>query len=68
MLHDMQRVYAGINSCVREFERRLTPDARKIWKPRQPQQYVQTIANASATNVISAIGWTGPLGPSDETQ
>jgi hypothetical protein len=69
VIDDMQRVYAGINSCVREFEKRLTPDARKIWKTRQPKEYVQTIPIASATNVVSVIGWTGPVKrhPGDET-
>jgi hypothetical protein len=66
MISDMLRVYAGINSCVREFERRLTPEAKEIWRPRQPKQFVQTRVNASATNVVSAIGWTGPLGPRDD--
>jgi len=68
MVYDMQRVYAGINSCVREFERRLTPQAKEIWKPRKPKEFVQNISPGSATNVVSAIGWTGPLGPRDDAK
>ena len=60
MILDMQRVYAGINSCVREFEKRLTPQAKQIWKVREPKEFVQAIGPASATNVVSHMGWTGP--------
>jgi predicted ATP-binding protein involved in virulence len=68
VIHDMQRVYPGINSCVREFERRLTPEAKEVWTPRNPKEFVQSIPNASATNVVSSIGWTGPLRPRDEAK
>jgi hypothetical protein len=66
-LHDMQRVYAGINSCVKEFEKRLTPEAKKVWKPRNPKEFAQSIPRNSATNAVSSIGWAHP-GPRNDTK
>jgi hypothetical protein len=37
MVYDMQRVYDAINSAVKEFESRLSADAKKIWKARSPR-------------------------------
>jgi hypothetical protein len=72
MLHDMQWVHAGINSCVKEFERRLTSEAREIWQRQKLREIVQNIpaAGATTTNVVPhiVIGSTGPLGPRNDTK
>jgi hypothetical protein len=36
LAHDIHRFYTTINSAIKEFEKRLTPEAANIWKVRNP--------------------------------
>jgi len=56
--HDMERVYAALNSVVKEFETRLSTDARDLWEQREPKQYVRESTALNTTNETTSVKTT----------
>jgi len=51
---DMLRVYAAINSVMKEFEDRLAQEAKEIWKPRHPTEFITAVDFPQSTNATTS--------------
>jgi hypothetical protein len=59
LIHDTNRAYEVINSAIKEFERRLTPEAKDIWEPRNPPPILPNLtAKHLSTATIGAVSTT----------
>jgi hypothetical protein len=57
VVSDMLNVFDSINSAIKEFEGRLTPDAKAKWKPRRPEIFLSDVLpkNMSGTTHVTDV-------------